>query len=46
LAITPRASAPALWRRITRTGRQWQICAVGHEALLRYRMLTRLHGTR
>jgi glycine cleavage system aminomethyltransferase T len=42
LAITPRASAPALWQRITRTGRPWQICAVGHEALLRYRMLTRL----
>ena len=42
LAITPRASAPALWQRITRVGRPWQICAVGHEALLRYRMLTRL----
>ena len=41
LAITPRASASALWRRITQTGRPWQICAVGHEALLRYRMLTR-----
>ncbi len=42
LAITPRASAPALWQRITRAGRPLQICAVGHEALLRYRMLTRL----
>jgi glycine cleavage system aminomethyltransferase T len=46
LAITPQASAPALWQRITRTGRPWQICAVGHEALLRYRMLTRLHWAR
>ena len=36
LAITSQASAPALWRRITQTGRPWQICAVGHEALLRY----------
>jgi hypothetical protein len=43
LAITPHATAPALWRRITRTGRQWQICAVGHEALQRYRMLTQSH---
>jgi len=42
LAITPRAIAPALWRRVTQTGRQWQICAVGHEALQRYRMLTQL----
>ena len=42
LAITPRAAAPALWQRITRTGRPMRICAVGHEALLRYRMLTRL----
>jgi hypothetical protein len=42
VAITPRVSAPALWQRITRTGRPWQICAVGHEALLRYRILTRL----
>jgi hypothetical protein len=42
LAITPRASAPALWRRITQAGRPWQICAVGHEALLRYRMRSRL----
>jgi hypothetical protein len=46
LAITPRSSAPDLWRRIRRTGRPWQICAVGHEALLRYRMLTRLAGAR
>jgi glycine cleavage system aminomethyltransferase T len=46
LAITPRAAAPALWRRITRAGRPWQICAVGHEALTRYRMLTRLDSSR
>jgi glycine cleavage system aminomethyltransferase T len=46
LAITPRALAPALWRRITQTGRPWQICAVGHEALTRYRMLTRLDSSR
>src|SRR6202020_504566 len=46
LAITPRASAPALWRRITQTGRPWQICAVGHEALLRYRMRSRLTDAR
>jgi hypothetical protein len=46
LAITPRASGPELWRRIGRTGRPWRICAVGHEALLRYRMLTRLADAR
>jgi len=46
LAITPRQSAPALWRRITRAGRSWQICAVGHQALTRYRMLTRLRSGR
>ena len=46
LAITPRTAAPALWQRITRIGRPLQICAVGHEALLRYRMLTRLAGSR
>jgi glycine cleavage system aminomethyltransferase T len=46
LAITPRAAAAALWQRITRTGRPLQICAVGHEALLRYRMLTQLACSR
>jgi hypothetical protein len=46
LAITPRRAAPALWQRITRTGRPWQICAVGHEALLRYQILTRLACSR
>ena len=46
LAITPRGSAPALWRRITQAGRPLQICAVGHEALTRYRMLTRLESSR
>jgi glycine cleavage system aminomethyltransferase T len=40
LAITPRGSGPGLWRRITRAGRPLQICAVGYEALTRYRMLT------
>ncbi len=35
-----------LWRRITRAGRPLQICAVGQEALTRYRMLTRRDSSR
>jgi hypothetical protein len=46
LAITPRGSATALWRRITKAGRPLQICAVGHEALTRYQMLTRRGSNR
>ena len=46
LAITPRGSATELWRQITRAGRPLQICAVGHEALTRYRMLTRRASSR
>lgn len=46
LAITPRGSATELWRRITRVGRPLQICAVGQEALTRYRMLTRRDSSR
>lgn len=41
LALTPRADAPALWRRICQAGRPWRISAVGREALTRYRLLTR-----
>jgi glycine cleavage system aminomethyltransferase T len=41
LALMPAASAPASWRRITASGRRWRICAVGHDALLRYRVLER-----
>jgi glycine cleavage system aminomethyltransferase T len=37
LALTPAASAARLWRRIARVGRRWDMCAVGHEALARYR---------
>jgi len=41
LALTPRANGPALWRRISEAGRPCRICAVGREALTRYRLLTR-----
>jgi glycine cleavage system aminomethyltransferase T len=41
LALTPSASAAALWRRIGVAGRSWGMCAVGHEALGRYRTLAR-----
>jgi glycine cleavage system aminomethyltransferase T len=41
LALTPSASAAALWRRIAAAGRRWGMCAVGHEALARYRALAR-----
>ena len=41
LALTPAASAAPLWRRITTAGRRWGICAVGHDALVRYRTLAR-----
>jgi glycine cleavage system aminomethyltransferase T len=46
LAITPHRSAPALWRRIAKAGRPFQICAVGHEALTRYRILPRSDSSR
>jgi len=46
LAITPHGSATTLWRRITRAGRPLRICAVGHEALTRYHMLTRRDPSR
>lgn len=42
LALTPSASAAALWRAITAAGRKWGMCAVGHEALVRYRTLARI----
>jgi glycine cleavage system aminomethyltransferase T len=41
LALTPSPSAVALWRRIAAAGRSWGMCAVGHEALGRYRTHTR-----
>lgn len=41
LALTPAASAAALWRAIATAGRGWGMCAVGHEALVRYRALAR-----
>ena len=41
LALTPSASAATLWRRIAVVGRSWGMCAVGHEALVRYRTLAR-----
>jgi hypothetical protein len=41
LALTPSASAAILWRRIAAAGRGWGMCAVGHEALARYRALAR-----
>ena len=44
--LTAPAAEMAWWQRITRTGRPFEICAVGHEALLRYRMLTRLACSR
>ena len=39
LALTPAARAAALWRTIAAAGRRWDMCAVGHEALARYRTL-------
>ncbi len=41
LALTPSASAATLWRRIAAVGRRWGMCAVGHEALARYRTFAR-----
>jgi glycine cleavage system aminomethyltransferase T len=39
LALAPSTSAAALWRRTVAAGRRWAMCAVGHEALARYRTL-------
>jgi glycine cleavage system aminomethyltransferase T len=46
LALTPSPSAAALWRRIAMAGRRWRMCAVGHEALVRYRALERTDSRR
>ena len=46
VALTASASAAGLWRRIATAGRSWRMCAVGHEALVRYRTLGRAGSRR
>jgi glycine cleavage system aminomethyltransferase T len=46
LALSPSASAADLWRRTVAAGRGWAMCAVGHDALARYRTLARTATSR
>jgi len=39
LALVPRESAGAVWRAIERAGQRFGICAVGEEAITRYRLI-------
>ena len=43
-AVLPRPDAPALWRALDHAGRRLSLCAVGQDAVARYRLIRRCSG--